>query len=97
MLWKEPEDIFTQEPEETSEENPDNSDFLYAGDNGELPHDVRRVLVKLLVGPALEAQQHSKLWLVLLREEHRIRSRLSELFLELMLDRELGCSFHSAS
>ena len=93
MLWQEPEDTINREQEQVYEEFQDISDSLYVGDNGELPHDARRVLIKLLAGPALEAQQHSKLWPVLLREEQRIRSRLSELFLELMLDRELGVAF----
>jgi len=57
---------------------------LYHGDSGELSLDARRVLVQLLAGPSLDGQRHSKLWPVLIRDEMAIRSRLSELFLQLV-------------
>jgi hypothetical protein len=60
----------------------------FAGDTGELPLDTRRVLVQLLLGPALDAQRHTKLWPVLLRDERAVRSRLHELFLELVIDHD---------
>jgi len=66
---------------------------LFIGDSGELPLDARRVLVQLLAGPSLDARRHSKLWPVLLRDEVVIRRRLAELFLELVIDRELQIAF----
>lgn len=66
---------------------------LYIGDSGDLPLETRRVLVQLLVGPSLEARRHSQLWPVLLRDEALIRSRLSELFLDLVLDRDTQVAF----
>jgi hypothetical protein len=68
---------------------------LFVNDTGELPLDTRRVLVQLLSGPALEGRRHAKLWPVLLRDEAVIRRRLSELFLELVLDRDMQVAFTS--
>lgn len=66
---------------------------LYLGDDGELPLDARRVLVQLLAGPSLDGRRHSRLWPVLIRDEAEIRSRLSELFLQLVIDRDLQVAF----
>lgn len=68
---------------------------LFVNDSGELPLDTRRVLVQLLSGPALEGRRHSALWTVLLRDEAVIRRRLSELFLDLILDRDMQVAFTS--
>lgn len=66
---------------------------LYRGDTGRLPLDTRRVLVHLLAGPFLDGRRHSEQWAVLLRDEAVIRSRLCELFLELVVDRDLQVAF----
>jgi len=66
---------------------------VFAGDTGELPMDARRVLVHLLLGPSLDAQRQTKLWPVLLRDEGVLRSRLHELFLELVIDHEQRVAF----
>lgn len=66
---------------------------LFVGDAGTLALDTRRVLVQLLAGPHLEARRHPKLWPILLRDETLIRSRLCELFLELVVDRDLQVAF----
>ena len=66
---------------------------LYQGDSGELSLDARRVLVQLLAGPSLDGQRHSRLWPVLIRDEAAIRSRLSDLFLQLVIDRDLQVAF----
>lgn len=68
---------------------------LFVNDTGELPLDTRRVLVQLLSGPSLEGRRHAKLWPVLLRDEQVIRRRLSELFLELVLDSDAQVAFTS--
>lgn len=68
---------------------------LFVNDTGELPLDTRRVLVQLLSGPSLEGRRHPRLWPVLLRDEQVIRRRLAELFLELVLDRDLQVAFTS--
>jgi hypothetical protein len=66
---------------------------LFAGDTGELPMETRRVLVHLLLGPALDAQRQTKLWPVLVRDERVLRCRLHELFLELVVDHEQRVAF----
>lgn len=65
----------------------------FVGDTGQLPVDTRRVLVQLLLGPSLDARRQSKLWPVLLRDETVVRSRLHELFLELVIDHEQQVAF----
>jgi len=69
------------------------ADALFSGDSGTLALDTRRVLVQLLVGPALDGQRHSRLWPILVRDEALIRQRLAELFLELVIDLEMQVAF----
>ena len=66
---------------------------LFAGDTGELEQETRRVLVQLLAGPSLDGRRHPKLWPVLVRDEALIRRRLSELFLDLVMDADLQVAF----
>ena len=66
---------------------------LFEGDSGELELETRRVLVQLLAGPSLDGRRHVKLWPVLVRDEALIRRRLSELFLELVMDVDLQVAF----
>ncbi len=66
---------------------------LYPDDHGLLPADTRRVMVQLLAGPFVDGRRHSKLWPVLMRDEAVIRSRLSELFLELVVDADQQVAF----
>ena len=70
-----------------------NNDVFYMGDTGRLPLDGRRALCQLLIGPSIDQLRHAKLWPALLRSEAAIRSALSDLFLELVLDRESGVAF----
>ncbi|HVL56442.1 MAG TPA: DUF4194 domain-containing protein [Burkholderiaceae bacterium] len=65
----------------------------FAGDEGQLPIDTRRVLVQLLLGPSIDARRQSRLWPVLVRDESVVRSRLHELFLELVIDRDQQVAF----
>lgn len=65
----------------------------FAGDRGELRLDTRRVLVQLLQGPAVDGRRQNKLWPVLLRDESVIRSRLHDLFLELVIDHDQKVAF----
>jgi hypothetical protein len=65
----------------------------FAGDRGQLPLDTRRVLVQLLQGPAIDGARQTKLWPVLLRDEQVLRSRLHDLFLELVIDHAQEVAF----
>lgn len=66
---------------------------VFVGDSAQLPLETRRVLVQLLLGPALDAQRQTKLWPVLLRDESTLRARLHELFLELVVDHDQQIAF----
>lgn len=69
------------------------AESLFINDTGELTLDARRALILLLSGPSLDARKHSKLWPVLLQHEKILCSRLSDLFLELVIDRDLEVAF----
>lgn len=69
------------------------STALFAGDTGQLPIETRKVLVQLLTGPALELRRHEQLWPILLRDEALVRSRLAELFLDLVVDPDMQVAF----
>jgi hypothetical protein len=66
---------------------------LFLNDTGELPLETRRVLVQLLAGPSLEGRRHPKLWPVLLRDEAVVQRRLHDLFLDLVIDRDMQVAF----
>ncbi|MCL2410912.1 MAG: DUF4194 domain-containing protein [Treponema sp.] len=66
---------------------------LFHGDTGELHLETRRVFIQLLSGPSLDGKRHTKLWPVLLRDEEIIRKRLSDLFLELVIDKDTQIAF----
>jgi len=66
---------------------------LFINDSGELALDTRRTLVQLLAGPSLDGRRHAKLWPLLLRDEIALRKRLSELFLDLVIDRDMQVAF----
>jgi hypothetical protein len=76
-----------------SDRAPNGQQALFHGDTGELPLDTRRALVQLLAGPALDGHRHGRLWTVLLRDEVVIRRQLSELFLDLVIDRDQQVAF----
>ena len=65
----------------------------FAGDTGQLPLATRRVLVQLLLGPSIDATRQRHLWPVLLRDEPVLRSRLHDLFLELVVDADQQVAF----
>lgn len=64
---------------------------LFPTDTGALPYDARLALCKLLSGPCMDPL--SPHWPALLRDEAPIRARLSEVFLDLVVDRERKVAF----
>ena len=80
-------------PEESEAVAPIAETETFRGDTGGLPVDTRRVLVQLLLGPSVDARRQSKLWPVLLRDEAVIRSRMHDLFLEVVIDHEQRVAF----
>ncbi|MEA5455693.1 DUF4194 domain-containing protein [Sinomonas sp. JGH33] len=65
-----------------------NAAALYDGDTGVLALRVRQTLVRLLKGPYLDGGRDERLWTTLLDSQDVLRSRLSELFLTLLIDHE---------
>ena len=66
---------------------------LWAGDTGSMRAPSRRALVQLLRGPYLSADRHGNLWSALLNDEAPIRSRLADLYLDLVVDTAAQVAF----
>jgi hypothetical protein len=60
---------------------------LWNGDTGSLAENSRRALLELIKGPYLSGVKTPALWSALLGDESSIRSRLHELFLDVIIDR----------
>ena len=60
---------------------------LWSSDTGVIGEQSRRAMLELIKGPYLSGSKAPALWSALLVDETVIRSRLHELFLELVLDR----------
>lgn len=60
---------------------------LWTGDTGVLAEQSRRALLELIKGPYLSGARSAASWSALLADENAIRSRLHELFLDLVIDR----------
>ncbi|KFF59488.1 hypothetical protein JF66_10940 [Cryobacterium sp. MLB-32] len=60
---------------------------LWSGDTGVIGEQARRALLELIKGPYLSGVKAPMLWSALLVNEVVIRSRLHELFLDLVVDR----------
>lgn len=60
---------------------------LWTGDTGSLGEQSRRALLEILKGPYLSGGQRPRLWAALVADEAAIRSRLHDLFLDLVIDR----------
>ncbi|WP_368502276.1 DUF4194 domain-containing protein [Corynebacterium sp.] len=80
-----------------SEHNPDESEEhyggLWPGDCGTLSFDSRRAFAQLLQGPLIRANQHPQVWKAITSDEAAIRSRLADVFLDLVLDVDSGIAF----
>lgn len=83
-----------QNEHEAPPNDPSGSDAgVFPDDLGRIPHETRRVVVQLLLGPAVDGRRQGNLWAVLLRDEGVIRERLHELFLDLVIDYEQKVAF----
>lgn len=71
----------------------DSSAALWPTDTGTLHDRSRRALVQLLQGPYLSRDRAKENWSALLSDEKAIRSRLSDVFLELIIDRDAEVAF----
>ena len=79
-------DILSDDVSAAALPSQDTSAASFSGDVGQLPLDTRRVFVQLLQGPAVDGRRQHKLWPILMRDEAVLRSRLHDLFLELIID-----------
>lgn len=77
--------------ETTSSDTPPTG--LWSSDTGELKERTRRALVELIKGPYLARTRRRDLWDALLADEVMIRSRLHDLFLDVVIDREHEVAF----
>lgn len=68
-------------------------DVLFPGDTGRLADASRRALLELIRGPYLSADQNPAVWSALRSDEMEIRSRLHDLFLDLIVDADAGFAF----
>lgn len=66
---------------------------LWEQDAGTLREPSRRVLTALLKGPYVSAEKQPQNWRALLGDAEQIRSRLADLFLDLVIDAERGIAF----
>jgi hypothetical protein len=66
---------------------------LWEKDTGTLPERSRRCLLELVKGPYLSRAASQQNWETLLADETSIRSRLNDLFLDLVIDREAEFAF----
>ena len=60
---------------------------LWTDDTGTLGERTRRVLLELLKGPYVSGAQSPQLWSALIADERLVRSRLHDLFLDLVIDK----------
>jgi hypothetical protein len=71
----------------------DDPDELFAGDRGTLDSEVRRVVVRILQRRFLLADKNRGDWAVLLEHQNTVESRLNDLFLRLVVDRDRGVAY----
>ncbi|PRZ05091.1 uncharacterized protein DUF4194 [Isoptericola sp. CG 20/1183] len=71
----------------------DDEPGLFPGDTGVLPFEARRVLALLLQRRYLAAADHPAEWTSLLTHQQVISSRLHDLFVELIVDRDYEIAF----
>lgn len=93
MNWSENDKVALPNEEQAPDPVQALANTLFMGDSGELALDTRRALVQLLAGPSLDGRRHPKLWPILIRDEALIRRRLAELFLDLVIDRDVQVAF----
>lgn len=82
-----------------SSEPPESSEVPegISGDNSELPHEARRVLVYLMRQGVVLGAQKPKVFETLCRYEGVIRRHLAEVYLRLVLDEKAGVAFVALS
>lgn len=78
--------------DEPDTDDPDNS-TLFEGDCGQLAHDVRRALVVVLKKRYVSSEQDPDVWRVLTENRASLETRLNDMFLQLVVDRDYGVAY----
>jgi hypothetical protein len=86
-------DVFTGDASIDTEEEEPTSLALFEGDAGELDLAVRQCLVVLLKNSIVTHKSNHREWDALVQNTAIIRSRLHELFLDLVLDKDKGVAY----
>lgn len=73
-------------------DNPEASG-LWPGDTGTLSFASRRALSRLLTGPLVQSQRQPEIWSAVISDEPALRSRLADVFLDLVVDHDAGIAF----
>ncbi|MDO5067767.1 MAG: DUF4194 domain-containing protein [Propionibacteriaceae bacterium] len=81
------------DPEAIEDDDRDSSLALFEGDDGELALEVRQCLVGLIRNPLLTRERQPRAWETLVRHRRILRSRLNDLFLDLVMDDERGVAY----
>lgn len=68
-------------------------DFLFPGDQGQLPYEARRVFALLLQKRFIEAAEDSWAWERILKYQDILESRFHDMFLELVVDRDYRVAY----
>jgi hypothetical protein len=71
----------------------DDDAAVFPGDTGTLPVEVRQTLVRLLTERYVSATRQPGLWRTLLAHQGLLESRLHDLFVQLVVDRERGLAY----
>jgi hypothetical protein len=71
----------------------DGSTALFTGDCGELTFDQRATLVQILKRTYISAANNPNDWRTLVQSESLLRSRLNDMFLELVVNPRYGIAF----
>ncbi len=66
---------------------------LWPGDTGTLSFASRRALSRLLTGPLVQSHKQPDIWSAVVSDEPALRSRLADVFLDLVLDHDAGIAF----
>lgn len=66
---------------------------LWPGDTGTLSFASRRALARLLTGPLVQSHRQPEIWAAVVSDEPALRSRLADVFLDLVLDHDAGIAF----
>ncbi|WP_435300353.1 DUF4194 domain-containing protein [Timonella sp. A28] len=68
-------------------------DFLFPGDQGQLPYDARRVYALLLQRRFIEAAEDKWAWERILKYQDILESRFHDMFLNLVVDRDYRVAY----